>query len=270
LPSGRTYVSVSPAEGGSAVVAAERMLPFQGAENFRDLGGYRASGGRRVKWGQIFRSDALHALTPTDLTLCEALGFRTVYDLRREHERTRAPNVLPASVHTVVLPIGNDDVSAEGLMQRIRDGETSEALLIDVYYDLVDTAADTFAELLTQLVDPGSEPALFHCAAGKDRTGIAAALLLTVLGVSEEDVLSDYELTPPYRNADRADDLQALLTRYSLAPEVFAGLFGAPRQAMRAALDRIRDTHGGVQRYLTERGGMEPRVIDDLRGLLLA
>src|SRR3954468_18891152 len=68
---GRTYVSVSPTDGGSAVVAAERLLPFEGANNVRDLGGYRTRDGRRVRWGQVFRSDSLHGLTPSDVALCE-------------------------------------------------------------------------------------------------------------------------------------------------------------------------------------------------------
>src|SRR5437588_717404 len=98
LGPGRHYVSVAPAAGGSAVVAAERLVLLEGAANFRDLGGYRTADGGRTRWGLVFRSDALHRLTTADLAVVGQLGLRVVYDLRREDRKSTRLN----SSHTVI------------------------------------------------------------------------------------------------------------------------------------------------------------------------
>ncbi len=90
-PGGRQFVSVAPHGGGTAVVAAERRIPFESVTNFRDLGGYRTRSGRRVRWGQVFRSDALHGMSDGDLVVYNQLGLRAVYDLRREVEVAGGP-----------------------------------------------------------------------------------------------------------------------------------------------------------------------------------
>jgi protein-tyrosine phosphatase len=264
------YVSVAPCGGGRLIIVGERNLAFAGAGNFRDLGGYAGAEGARIRWGRVFRSDAL-ALHDADLEAFAGLGIRTVYDVRSDAEREVSPNRLPDGDHAVevvpIVPTGNEggppDIDAS-----LADGE---AFLAQVYLYLLEGFAPSFGRILTGLADEPRLPAVFHCAAGKDRTGMLAALLLLVLGVAEEDILDDYELTSQYHRAER---VRAVMNRLKdergVGPEVAAGILGTPRWAMQDALARIRDRHGGIEGYLTGPASVDPSVPGALRHLLLA
>lgn len=269
LGPGRHYISVSPHEGGAALVAAERRLPFEGVLNFRDLGGYRTAGGGRTKWGQVFRADSLHYLTPSDHALFEGLGLRVIYDLRTDREREQRPNaVIEADeLRSVWLPlIAANQLDSASLAERLKDGEQ---FLLDVYQGMVANSARIFGELLSGLTKPDGLPAVFHCAAGKDRTGMTAAILLTVLGVSEDDVLDDYELTSRHRSDQKRAEIISSLEHLGLGPEVAAGLLSTPRWVMETVLEGIRTDHGSVEDYLLGPVGMTAQAIEDLRRLLV-
>jgi protein-tyrosine phosphatase len=274
LGAGRHYVAVAPVGGGPAVVAAERQVALEGTLNFRDLGGYRAAGGTTTRWGRVFRSDALGGLTVADAAVLQRMGLRVVYDLRREVERDRAPSVLPAdgSVRSVVLAIGGDASEGRELIDQLLAGEVDElgiGFMVDLYEQMVEEAASSFAALLQGLAAPDGVPALFHCTAGKDRTGVSAALLLSVLGVDEEDILDDYELSTVLRSNRRVEELRPRLEAVGVDVERVRPFLSAPRPALRAALDRVANQHGGAERYLVEEGGMDPATPDRLRDLLL-
>ncbi len=269
VPAGRVYVSLTPGGGGRRIVVGERNLSFAGAGNFRDLGGYRAAEGARIRWGRVFRSDAL-ALHDADFDAFAGLGIRAVYDVRSDAEREVVPNRLPDGVHSVeVVPIvptgaegGPPDIDAA-----LADGE---AFLAEVYLYLLEGFAPSFGGILTGLADESRLPAVFHCAAGKDRTGMLAALLLLVLGVAQDDILDDYELTSQYHRGERVRAvMDRLKDERGVAPEVAAGILGTPRWAMQDALARIRERHGGVEGYLTGPAGVDPSVPGSLRRLLL-
>ena len=272
LGPGRHYVSVSPTGGGPAVVAAERLVALEGTMNLRDLGGYRAADGRRVRWGRVFRSDALHALTASDLAVIGRLGLRVVYDLRRQVERDRQPTVgMGEHVRNVVHAIGGDPdevANQPEIIDLILAGEIVEAdddFMIGEYRRMVDDAAGHFGELLTRLTDPDGLPALFHCTAGKDRTGVAAALLLSVLGVDREAVLDDYELSTRYRSERRIAELRPLLESKGVDVEKVRPFLSARRPVLAATLDHV----GDVPAYLTGPAGMDAESLDELRRLLL-
>jgi protein-tyrosine phosphatase len=267
LPRGRVYMSVVPSGGGGAVVAAERNLGLSGAVNFRDLGGYPAAGGRRVRWGRVFRSDAL-LLDDTDLEDLAHLGLRTVYDLRSGEERENFPNRLPDGLNVVEIPLINRSEGEEAPV--IDDTDDGEAFLAQLYLHVLDRSAETFASILSGIADEDNLPVVFHCAAGKDRTGMVAALLLAVLGVSEEDIVADYELTSRYRRAERlAEAMERMREQRNIAPEVVAGIMKTPRWALESALEQLSNRHGSVDGYLTGPGGVSPDVPGKLRDLLL-
>lgn len=270
---GRRYVSVAPSAGGSAVVAAERRVSLRGALNVRDLGGYPTADGRRTRWGKVFRADALHALDADDLAVLTGLGLRVVFDLRRDSERGRAPNVeLGADLPTVVLAMGGAAAEGPELMEQVLAGEVTEvdeAFMVDVYAELVSTHATDFGTLLGSLAEPGGIPALFHCTAGKDRTGLASAMLLTILGVAREVVLDDYELSNRYRAAVRIAQLRPVLAEAGVDVERILPLLSAPRPVLAAALDALDAEHGTVERYLVGPAGMRPAQLDELRSSLL-
>jgi protein-tyrosine phosphatase len=275
----RHYVHVGPQEPHqqsdelpSGVVAAERLVPLEGTLNFRDLGGYLSDDGSRVRWGRLFRSDGLHALTDADHELLTAIGLRTVYDLRWASELEAQPSRLPAEgvvVHH--LAVGEDPEGGGDLLERIFSGEIEEISierLVDIYNELLDQGAATFAKLLTHLTDDGALPAVFHCSAGKDRTGISAALLLRLLGVPRDVVLDDYELSTTYRTAKRLDALRPRFEEAGLDIDRFRDYLSAPRPVLAATLTRIETEHGGVEGYLRD-GGMDSRTPGRLRELLL-
>jgi protein-tyrosine phosphatase len=268
LDAGRHYVSVSPHGGGSAVVAADRRVQFEGISNFRDLGGYRTSTGATVRWGLLFRSDALHGLSEGDLERYEGLGLRVVYDLRREDERDERPDPVPSRVLTIVGR-GPDEpfVSQASPRMTAADGER---VLQEMYVGLLEHSALQIGELVTGLVADDGLPAVFHCHAGKDRTGIVAALLLEALGVAREHVLDDYELTARYRLRSEQESSFGRLVEAGLSPEAAAGVLTTPRWAMQHALDELDARYGGVETFLT--GPAEVRAVDleRLRTRLLA
>jgi protein-tyrosine phosphatase len=270
MPPGRAYVSVVPSGGGSALIAGERNLGLLGPTNFRDLGGYVGAGGARTRWGRTFRADAL-VLEESDFTAFSLLGVRAIYDLRSDAEREVTPDRLPDGEHVVeLIPLMSSDsaVPMPTIDELLADGE---ALLASIYVRLLEHSAVTFGRILTGLADDTRLPAVFHCAAGKDRTGMVAALLLSVLGVSNEDILDDYELTSRYRHAARTEAfVERLRTERGVAPEVAAGILRTPRWAMQGALVELEGRYGGIDGYLTGPAEADPSVPEALRALLLA
>ena len=269
----RHYLSVAPSDGGTALVVGERRVPLVGALNVRDLGGYATADGRRTRWGQVFRADALSALTPEDLDAIADLGLRAVFDLRRDTERERAPNVvLGGDVRSIVLAMGGAAAEGPELMDQVMAGEITtidDQFMIDVYAELLASHAADFGTLLGSLVEPDGLPALFHCTAGKDRTGLASAMLLSVLGVPEPVILDDYELSNRYRASVRIAQLRPVLAEAGVDVDRVLPLLSAPRAVLTAALEVIRTQHGGVESYLQGPAGMDATQLEALRGTLL-
>ena len=183
----RTYFHLKPASGPTRVVATRR-LPLEGAPNFRDLGGYRTADGRYTRWGLLFRSGNLAKLTEKDLGYLSPLGIRLVCDFRMDFERKTAPTawtgngapevlLLPMDTYSNMPPPGDMDVRMKAVYKRFP----------------VDSAPEMKQGFL-RLVK-GDLPALVHCSAGKDRTGMFVAFLLTALGIPREIVMQDFLLT---------------------------------------------------------------------------
>ena len=165
-------------------LAPERSLGFAGASNFRDLGGYAGAGGLPVRWRRLFRSDHLAGLTPKDAQQFQRLGVTRVFDFRGEQERAAVPYELPGvTQHALTIE--------PTVVQRMKDlldageaitPERTVALMQQTYRGFVHDNADRFAELFAHLLADDA-PLVFHCTAGKDRTGFAAALILLALDV---------------------------------------------------------------------------------------
>jgi protein-tyrosine phosphatase len=273
LGPGRHYVSVSPADGGAAVLAAERVMPLEGASNFRDLGGYRTRDGGRTRWGLVFRADAPDRLTTADVAAIDQLGLRVAYDLRTDDERTQAPSALPAAIRHEPFAIGGDASRTSPLGEMFRSGRAdavADDFLQRVYLDMGEQDAPAFGRVLTGLTAQDGVPAVIHCTAGKDRTGLAAALLLSVLGVDDAAVLDDYVLSRVYFSERRLAKLLPRLAELGLDLERYHAVFGAPRHAMAATLDTLRARYGSLEDYLIGRGGMTPGTIAALRARLVA
>lgn len=269
-PAGPTFVSVAPHGAGLAVVAGERRVRFVGLANFRDLGGYRAAGGGRTRWGRLFRADSLHKLAGPDRAAFDRLGVRSVVDLRGEREHEEHPNPFG---HAVRLPVrGRPSLTGQDAPDRpVPDGRATDGgqVLRDLYVGMLEHSPRYFHEFFATLLRPDGLPAVFHCHAGKDRTGVVAALTLLAVGVSHDDVLDDYELTHRFWHAGNQTEAYERLLSRGMAPEVAAGLLGAPRWAMADTLETLDGTYGGIERYLTGTVGLSGGQLDRLRDVLV-
>ena len=243
-----------------------RVIPLFAVHNFRDLGGYPTVDGRTTRWNRVFRSDGLNRLTVADVEALRPLGLRTVIDLRTQAEiddHGRFPfETYPVSFHH--HSIVDQTWSLEG---RNADGDPHE-FLVQAYVDMLASGADRIAASLRILADPANIPAVFHCAAGKDRTGLVAALLLGALGVPDDFIVADFALTGPAMARTRAwaaDHRPELLARFNSAP---AGFMVALPSAMAEILDRLHSRHGSIVGYLATIG-IGDDVVAQLRDHLL-
>jgi len=243
-------------------------IELDGPANFRDLGGYHA-GERRLRTGRVFRSDSLSRLSAGDVSrLVDDLGLVTVVDLRAGHE-VETYGHGPLGERGVVvhhLPIA--DETRPDRVERPADAPDPSTMALDEIYGLMlDRYAPRFVGVLRALADEGAHPIVFHCAAGKDRTGLVAALLLSLLGVDDETIAADYA-----RTSEHIDELLERHRAQSEAEgspvEVSDAFLRAEVDVMRRTLAGLRDAHGSAEAYL-EANGLEPEAIAALRAALL-
>lgn len=243
-----------------------RHVPLRSGRNVRDLGGYESRFGGSVRWGRLYRGGRLDDLPDDDISTLRALGLAVVYDLRTIEERSEAPDSVP-SVHVPLLAAPRlDDLGLDDMV----DKEAGVQFLVDLNLRILDQAGPQIGSIMFTLADGTDESVLFHCTAGKDRTGLLAAIVLDLLGVSRNDVLTDYEMSA---NQHRPSDVRSALRRFTergVPPEAVAGLLAAPRSVMEATLHILDTRYGGVDRYLAERGRVDRGAIASIRGSLLA
>jgi protein-tyrosine phosphatase len=267
--------------GASQTRTAERLLPLTGGRNFRDLGGYVGADGRQVRWGRIYRSGVMASLTAEDLSYLAALDIDTVCDFRSSGERKREPSAYEKVVGAVLAVTDYEmNYSDMGAMMAAKSREDAIIAFSDSYARFAVTLKPQFTDLFQRLVRDEA-PLAFNCSAGKDRTGLASALILSVLGVSREDVVADYALSetyvPPdtYLDAMRGGTGPASLSAseqsfFSRMPEpVIRVLMGTPREVMLRTLARIDADHGGPIAFVKANYGVNDADIDRMRAISL-
>jgi protein-tyrosine phosphatase len=251
------------------VSVTDRRVPFEGVPNFRDLGGYPTRSGARVRWGLVFRAGVLDGFRPADLALYDQLGLRVVFDLRSDEECEVRPSAVPSRRLNITgrPPVGDGTTPS----QMPRTAAEAERFLLEVYRGLLDHSAAPIGELFTAISAEGGLPAAFHCHAGKDRTGIVAALLLESLGVERALVLDDYDLTSRYLAPVQDHDQRTLgrLIGLGFSQEAAAAVFATSRWAMEEALDYLDSRYGGSEPYLTGPAGVRGEDLRLLRQRLL-
>jgi len=239
------------------VTELPRAVPLDGISNLRDLGGWPAEGGR-VRFGRVFRAAALADATDADAARLEALGIRTVCDFRGRREAAAAPfpeAALPGVArHTLPIEPTVGASLRDILATRAATGRDATELMIAAYEAYANDWSHRYRALFDLLAEPDAAPLLFHCSAGKDRTGFGAALILTALGVSRADVMADYLATnrlwrgePAMATGLPGDAAAILLT---VQPVLLDAAF--------AAIDRA----GGFARYAEDHLGLDaPRRV---------
>jgi protein-tyrosine phosphatase len=265
----------APAVHATASAPHQRLLPLQGGRNFRDLGGYPAANGRTVKWGLLFRSGSMHGLTPADYAYLEKRGIRIVCDFRSTQERKAEPSAWPKAAAPRVLA---DDYSLDGvgMMPNLRapdlTPEKARASIAAMYPRMLDVFHDQYRRMFAELL-AGHAPLAFNCSAGKDRTGVAAALILTALGVPRATVVQDYALTNRYLDTRQLTSPASKATANEawakLPPAVLKPLMAADPAYIDSVLDKIDRHPGGVEGFYRNEMGMGPQQIAKLRSLYL-
>lgn len=239
-------------------VDAPRFLDMAGLHNFRDIGGYRTADGGTTRWGLVLRAGQLNEISESAHPQIAEFGLRTIIDLREDRELAKLPpSVYPAGLTLHRHPLYHD---------RIALGDIDDLAVL--YTQILDRCADTVTAALEYLAAPGALPALVHCSAGKDRTGLIIGLLLSALGVSDEVVAEDYAVTESaYTGEYRERMIRKGLALGAKATRI-EHLIGSPPETMRAALAGLRAQHGSVETYLLD-GGLRPASLAALRAALV-
>lgn len=254
------------------MTAPSRQVVLEGGGNFRDIGGYHTEDGRRVRWGLLFRSGTLAYLTAADRKLLTTLNIRSICDLRTTAERDSEPTSWkPEAVRTMSWDY---ELDGGALMGAFRVGTPTPERVRSAILEFYLTAPEDFADRLRTIFDllsANEVPLLMHCTAGKDRTGVAAAIVLRALGVPAETVIEDYALSQ--RHADlraltsgatpRRNDSWRLLT--TLPPQLLAPLMAADPAYLEAMLDALKRRYGSLSGYLTSRIGLTQPALRHIR-----
>lgn len=234
----------------------ERVIPLSGGHNFRDMGGYPAANGRMTAWGKVFRSGTMAELADDDHAILENLGLRLICDFRTTRERRNRPSRLPPTA-TFEVWVRDHQSSSADLIQRMREPGVTAAkardMMIELYRDLAYEQVPAYKAFFSRL-SQGHVPVTFHCSAGKDRTGVAAAILLDMLGVPRDVILEDYIFTDRFFDALNrillSDPTSNRLK--DIAPEIYAPMLRADPAYLDAMFETIDARHGGSAGYLRD------------------
>jgi protein-tyrosine phosphatase len=257
-------------------MSTQRWLPLEGGRNFRDLGGYETADGRAVRWGRVFRSGSLADLTEVGVERLSRLELGLICDFRSDEERMKWPSRLPVGdepqvAHLAVRPVAESPL--EELLTTGRIWETMEArnispedtrrAMANIYRSYARDHTAQYSVLMHKLSDAGDQPVLFHCAAGKDRTGFAAAVILRALGVSMELILEDYLLT------NRVIDAWLEQREGDAYPTHIRAVLGAHEDFLGAAFEAVDQEFGSFEAYLRDALAITEERHEGLRNALL-
>jgi protein tyrosine/serine phosphatase len=246
-------------------VSLDRIVPFAGVLNFRDLGGYPTLDGRTTRWGRLFRSDAMHDLTDEDLVAFRRLGVSSVVDLRSSAEVARTGRGL---LEQESLRFVNSSVLSDAETEEPREESNFDAsYLARRYLQYLDVGAPAFVGAIQEMAIPENYPLVFNCFLGKDRTGVLAALVLSCLGVERETIVADYVLTD-----ERMQLIKDKLRRDPIQRETIdltpPALLAAHEATMSNFLSEVDRRYGGVRAWV-EGAGVASEQVERLEELVL-
>jgi protein-tyrosine phosphatase len=253
-------IQTADPEPAGPAASGPRLISLEGCLNFRDLGGYPGEGGVKTRYGRVFRSDDLSKLTPAGINRLGEMGISIVIDLRADDELNQAPNPLRDHPgfeyhHFPLLDGINSETGGPFLTQS----------LPEMYKSLLTNSGAQLGQIFRVLAEAGDRGLVFHCTAGKDRTGVVAALLLNLCGVAGQDIIADYalsyDLMRPFFDSMREMAQEA---GFSIPEDILR----SDAIFMREFLDFLQGTYGGAEPYLLSQG-LSPRELRDLKALLL-
>ena len=245
-----------------------RLLPMDGAHNTRELGGYKTTDGKSVKWGMLYRSDKLSDISDTDQAYLQDLGIKKIIDFRSKEEKEEDPDIIPKGIDYIEMPISVDG-AMRSKIEAVLKGETNKdvkSFLIDANKEFVSNYNDVYEDFLRNLINDDG-PTLFHCTAGKDRAGFAAAITLIALGVSKEDVIDDYMKTNQFTK-ERIEEIIGqieLMTLYQTDAEILRPLLGVEREYIETAFQTAEEKYGSLESFIRDGLNISDEDIQKLR-----
>jgi protein-tyrosine phosphatase len=250
--------------------ASDRVIQLEGTTNTRDIGGYQTSDLRTIRWRQIIRSENLSRLTPDDFRKLEDIGVKTVIDLRTEREHEQAPTVWqgdnpPQFFHFPVGDSHNEWFNAQRKLMRRKSFTEEQALehMVEGYRMIAEEGPPSFHRMLDIVLDESNWPVLIHCSAGKDRAGVATALILEALGVDRETIMADFLLTNEVGRSARKAELMAEASgetrggrRIGRGPtaEAWYPIVGVKAEMLQAFYASVDERYGSMEAFLAELG----------------
>ena len=252
-----------------------RIVSMPGVSNFRDLGGYPTRDGRTVKWGQLYRSGHLAALSSRGLESLAKLNLHTVVDFRSGFEIKKQPDQLPAGTEYLHLPVleeANETLAREirhHLMNRDYEGVDLNDHIFESYGLFPTQFTPEYKAFIHTLLKANGSPVLWHCTAGKDRTGFAAAILLRLLGVDQQIIYEDYMLSVKHAERFNKNILRAVLARGFKAYKMMKPLLTVQKNWIENAFASLENEWGNFQSYVNQALGLSAADVRKLQDALL-
>jgi len=247
--------------------STKRKVYLQGAANFRDVGGYKTTDGRQVKWGKIYRSADLSKLTDADLVQLKSRKIAYDVDLRGKQEAQDAPDKLNPGMDYILCPAGSDSVST--IVRDLAAGKSGDSIMT-AFYGSTRYFADRYKPFFGKLLElPEDKSLVFHCTAGKDRTGIGSALFLYTLGVPYNTIVEDYLASNYYRQSESAKSNIAMIATLHLNEKQAKSVTGVEKKYLDATFDAIKKQYGSVDNFLKNQIGLTDKDIAALKAKYL-
>ncbi len=259
--------------GNRIYTFGERKIHFEGAANFRDLGGYHNKEGKVTRWGLVYRADGLFRMTENDNRLLQNLSIQTIIDFRTEKEIEKSPDLRSkgSKIRRIHLPVKSGEFDFATAMDLLLKGEgdwPASDFMVKNYESYLDRCQTTWREVFSLISDENNLPLVFHCTGGKDRSGACAALLLSLLGITEGQIIEDHQLSNECI-APVIDNIRARLDSQNLDTKKLEPFLTAPLNAIQQFLFRLTSDYGDAFQYLLKAADMEPSVLERIRHLLL-
>ncbi|MFV8816148.1 tyrosine-protein phosphatase [Haliea sp. E17] len=260
-------------------VGNPRLLPLEGGRNFRDVGGYPAGEGMQVKWGKLYRSGTLYALTDNDFALLDERDIAVIADLRSNEERAGEPTMWRVDEPEILSWAYSQGDTLGGMRELFSQEGLTPAdvtqVMAGLYREMPGQQASHYRDIFDQLAD-NRLPLVVHCSAGKDRTGVGIGLILTALGVPREVILEDYAMSEKYQQIPvlKGKDYQfeegdPLALMAALPQELVAPLMGSNPVYLESAFAAIEEQHGSVMAYIQGELEVSDEELAQLRANLL-
>lgn len=256
-------------------VENQRLLKIQGTVNFRDLGGYPARDGRQVRWRRLYRSAHLANLPDRGLEQLSALDLSAVVDFRSKPEAERRPNRLPEGVQQLKLPVG--DVMESEIARNFRELLKTKRFqeiepqdyILQAYSQYATAFTPQYRTFIRTVLDSDGSPVMWHCAAGKDRTGFASAILLKLLGVDQEIILNDYLLSNQYGHRFYGELASVLITQGFQVYQKIKPLTRVDARWLNNSFREIDQEWGDFGGYTRNGLGLSAAEVSELQAMLL-